>query len=61
MEAYEGALLIVSHDRYLLDRLVDRLVVLGGPAPRRFLGRFHEWEEREAGRTAPCPPRPGRN
>lgn len=47
LEAYEGALLIVSHDRYLLDRLVDRLVVLGASEPRRFLGRFHEWEERE--------------
>jgi ATP-binding cassette subfamily F protein 3 len=46
LEAYEGALLVVSHDRYLLDRLVDRLLILGGPTPRRFLGRFHEWEER---------------
>jgi ATP-binding cassette subfamily F protein 3 len=45
LEAYKGALLIVSHDRYLLDRLVDRLVILGEPTPRRFLGRFHEWEE----------------
>jgi ATP-binding cassette subfamily F protein 3 len=47
LEAYQGALLIVSHDRFLLDRLVDRLLVLGGSIPRSFLGHFSEWEERE--------------
>lgn len=49
LAAYEGALLIVSHDRFLLDRLVDRLVILGGEQPRLYLGRYSEWEE-ECGR-----------
>jgi ATP-binding cassette, subfamily F, member 3 len=44
LAAYSGTLLVVSHDRYLLDRLVDRLLVLGGNEPRRFLGRYSEWE-----------------
>lgn len=49
LEAYAGSLLIVSHDRHLLDRLVDRLIVMGdGETPRRFLGRFAEWEARRA-------------
>jgi ATPase subunit of ABC transporter with duplicated ATPase domains len=43
LAAYEGTLLVVSHDRYLLDRLVDRLVILGAGPPRRFLGRYAEW------------------
>jgi ATP-binding cassette, subfamily F, member 3 len=46
LAAYEGSILIVSHDRYLLDRLVDRLVILDGERARRFLGRYSEWEER---------------
>jgi ATP-binding cassette, subfamily F, member 3 len=51
LAAYEGTLLVVSHDRYLLDRLVDRLVILGPGSAHRFLGRFSEWEG-EAGRLA---------
>jgi ATP-binding cassette subfamily F protein 3 len=46
LAAYDGALLVVSHDRFLLDRLVDRLVILGEERPRLFLGRYSEWEER---------------
>jgi ATP-binding cassette subfamily F protein 3 len=49
LRAYEGALLIVSHDRYLLDRLVDRLLLLGPGPPAIFLGRYSEWEERSFG------------
>lgn len=48
LTAYEGALLLVSHDRYLLDRVVDRLVILDGECPSRYLGPYSEWEEREA-------------
>jgi ATPase subunit of ABC transporter with duplicated ATPase domains len=47
LAAYEGSLLIVSHDRYLLDRLVDRLLILGAEHPRQYLGRYSEWEERD--------------
>jgi ATP-binding cassette subfamily F protein 3 len=44
LAAYEGTLLVVSHDRYLLEQLVDRLVILGSGPPQRFLGRYSEWE-----------------
>jgi ATP-binding cassette subfamily F protein 3 len=44
LAAYSGTLLVVSHDRYLLDRLVDRLLVMSGNEARRFLGRYSEWE-----------------
>ena len=47
LTAYTGALLVVSHDRYLLDRLVDHLLVLGSEQPIRFPGRYSEWEERQ--------------
>jgi ATP-binding cassette subfamily F protein 3 len=45
LAAYPGTLLLVSHDRYLLDRLANRLLILGETVPRRFLGRYSEWEE----------------
>ena len=53
LAAYEGTLLVVSHDRYLLDRLVDQLVVLGDSQARRFLGGYSEWEGQRSrnGRT----------
>jgi ATP-binding cassette subfamily F protein 3 len=44
LAAYEGTLLVVSHDRHLLDRLVDRLVLLGDGKAERFLGGYSEWE-----------------
>lgn len=41
---YEGTLIVISQDRYLLDRRVDRLVVLGSGSAQRYLGRCSEWE-----------------
>jgi ATP-binding cassette, subfamily F, member 3 len=46
LAAYSGTLLVVSHDRYLLDRLVDRLLALGHGEAKRFLGTYSEWQER---------------
>ena len=32
LQAWEGALLVVSHDRYFLDRVVDRIWEMSRPA-----------------------------
>jgi ATP-binding cassette subfamily F protein 3 len=45
LAACEGTLLVVSHDRFFLDRVVDGLLILGGERPRVFLGRYSEWED----------------
>ncbi len=37
---YQGTLLIASHDRYFLDRTVDRLLVMGSEEPLLFHGNY---------------------
>ena len=54
LQAFEGAVLIVSHDRALLDEVADGLLVLGaGNEPSEvFAGSYSEWiEERERRRA----------
>jgi ATPase subunit of ABC transporter with duplicated ATPase domains len=46
---YDGALILISHDRALLDACCDRLVILdGNGGARLFDGGWSEWEEKEA-------------
>jgi ATP-binding cassette subfamily F protein 3 len=40
LEEYEGTLLFVSHDRYFLNRLTDRIVELHADGTRDFLGNY---------------------
>ena len=45
---YGGVLLLISHDRALLDDVCDRLIVLDGDGnTRTFDGSYREWEEKE--------------
>lgn len=43
LEEFEGTLLIISHDRYFLDRLVNRVVELNDRKLETFNGTFAEW------------------
>src|SRR5581483_174381 len=45
LAAYEGTLLVVSHDRYLLDRLADRLLIVDAGRVQDFPGSYTEWAE----------------
>ena len=45
LEEFEGTIIVVSHDRYFLDRVVDRLIVLGPTVPRIILGGYDRFEE----------------
>lgn len=51
LEAYlihrRQALLVISHDRYLLDRLAERLFIFGEGGLEDYPGSYSEWEERE--------------
>ena len=42
---FEGTALIISHDRYFLDQVVDRLLVVDGGEVRSFPGGYSEYLE----------------
>ena len=52
LQEYQGCIIIVSHDRYFMDKLVDHLFVFeGGGEVRDFPGnytQFREWEKEES-------------
>ncbi len=41
---YTGTILVVSHDRYLINKLCDRLIVFENGSPKLFDGRYDEYE-----------------
>ncbi len=43
---FDGTILCVSHDRYFLDRVVDRLWVLNPPNLKDFSGNYSAWTEK---------------
>jgi ATP-binding cassette, subfamily F, member 3 len=49
LDAFEGTVVVVSHDRYLLDRLVDRIIEVRDGALRVFEGGYSYYTE-QAGR-----------
>ncbi|MCC6730006.1 MAG: ABC-F family ATP-binding cassette domain-containing protein [Chthonomonadales bacterium] len=48
LDAHPGTLVVVSHDRYLLDRLTSRTLVVGGGRLEDYPGPFSEWAARRA-------------
>lgn len=42
---FTGALLLVTHDRYLLDRVCDRLLVLDGVGGATYVADCEQWEQ----------------
>ena len=54
LDAYEGTLVFVSHDRYFIDKLSTELWLIGGGLLRRWEGNWSSYQrERAAGRDAP--------
>ena len=53
LEEYEGTLIVVSHDRYFLDRVCTRLVVIEGKGVEAHIGNYSDWSgrNREAAAT----------
>ncbi len=52
MQRYPGALLLVSHDRYLIRKAANRLLILNGrEAPLSFLGTYEEYLSADRSRS----------
>ena len=53
LKAYEGTLIAVSHDRYFLNLLVDRLLVLGNGTWELVEGNYEAWQRQCGPREDP--------
>jgi ATP-binding cassette subfamily F protein 3 len=51
LDEFEGTVLVVSHDRYFLDRVVDRIVVLEQGTLVEFSGNFTYYQQEKARRV----------
>jgi ATP-binding cassette subfamily F protein 3 len=65
LDGYEGTLIVVSHDRYFLDRVCTRLLVIEDGTVHAHLGNYGDWRHRAreaakstAAPTAPAPKAP---
>lgn len=43
LQGYPGAILIVSHDRYFLDKLVTQVYEISNKESRRFVGNYSKY------------------
>ena len=59
---FPGALILVTHDRWLLDRVSTMMLALDGTGNAEWFADFAQWEAAQergaAGTPAPCPPAP---
>lgn len=53
LEDYDGTVLVISHDRYFLDNVVDRIVELDAGATTEYLGNYTYYIEEKQRRTKP--------
>ncbi|MGQ0626536.1 MAG: ATP-binding cassette domain-containing protein [Phycisphaerales bacterium] len=52
-DGYEGSLLLISHDRALIDATCDHLLVFDGQGNvEQFAGNYSEWREKDLARKA---------
>lgn len=52
LEDFEGAILTISHDRYFLDRIADRIVELEDGALYEYVGGYGDYVQQKAARLA---------
>ena len=51
---YSGTMLIVSHDRYFINKLATRILELGKDGITEYIGNYDEYIERKALLASPC-------
>jgi len=52
---FAGALVLVTHDRYLMDRVSTKLLALDGRGGATFFADYSQWEESRVRPEAPAP------
>jgi ATP-binding cassette, subfamily F, member 3 len=55
LREYDGSCLIVSHDRFFLDQVVDKVIYLDAGRARVFAGNYSEFHERMLQANVPGP------
>jgi ATPase subunit of ABC transporter with duplicated ATPase domains len=50
LDEFTGAILVISHDRYFLDRVVDRIVELEDGTLTEYIGNYADYVEQKAAR-----------
>jgi ATP-binding cassette subfamily F protein 3 len=48
LESFDGTAVFVSHDRYFLDRIADRILEVSDGGVRSFEGGWSNWRRRAA-------------
>ena len=48
LRSWTGALLLVTHDRYFLDRVTNRMLEVGGGDVKRYVGSYGDYLEQKA-------------
>ena len=56
MDAFPGSILLVSHDRYLIDRIADRVLVFESGELHSYPGNYSEYKAARAMLTEPVAP-----
>jgi ATP-binding cassette, subfamily F, member 3 len=52
LNGFEGTILCVSHDRYFLEKVAKRLLVIDPPNIDDFDGTWHEWHDKQAAKQS---------
>ena len=60
LKAYQGTLLFVSHDRYLLKAVPDRIIEIFADHVEVFNGNYDYYVEKQREKGVPIPPKPER-
>ena len=60
LQQYSGTLVLVAHDRYILDQLPEEVIEVGAGHATRYLGNYEDYVARKAAEVngAPPPARP---
>ena len=45
LDGFEGTLVVISHDRYFLDRICQRLYIFSGDTLEAHIGNYSDWRE----------------
>ena len=55
LQQYEGTFIVVSHDRYFLDQVANKIWFIEDKAIKEYPGDYREYEEWSSKRTVPSP------